>query len=274
MSELEGVIFDVDGTLADTEEWHRQAFNRAFKEFKLDWEWGVTEYAQLLAVSGGHERIFEYATRRQLRPDTSNERLRELAGEIHRRKSEIYRSLLVEDPPRLRCGVRRLLDEAHADGLSLAIATSSSLRNVEAMLTSCNACNLLEYFSAIVDAGEVNDKKPSPEAYRQAMIGMELPPAACLAIEDTEVGNAAARAAGLATIITPHAFTREHRFDGASLVVDRLGEPDQPFTILAGDAHGHRWVNLELLRTLRAAEKESGRLPKRTEKTGAISTDR
>ena len=245
-STLQAIIFDVDGTLADTEEYHRQAFNEAFFEFGLDWHWGRDEYTELLAISGGRERIRAYA-KNHLKSHPGPAALRELALRIHTRKSAIYRNKLCNGHIGLRNGVQRLFHEAYSRGVHCAIATSSSAFNVETLLQHALDRPLRDYFESVVTSDIVVDKKPSPAVYQYAMAELGLAPDQCVALEDTGSGNAAARAAGLKTVITTHQFTRHHDFTGASLVLDRLGCPDKPFHVHAGNPHGAYYVDIELL---------------------------
>lgn len=246
---LQAIIFDVDGTLANTEEIHRQSFNEAFAEFDLDWDWSQDDYIDLLAISGGRERIRDYA-RAHLKPRPQIKALRKLAADIHARKSAIYRDKLNSGQIGLRPGVQRLLNEARTSGLHLAIATSTSSANVETLLANILKQAPAYYFETIVTSDIVVDKKPAPAVYQYALAELGLAPDQCIAIEDTINGNLAALAAGLKTVITTHRFTRHHDFPGASLVLDQLGERNHPFTILSGDAHGSGYVDVALLDTI------------------------
>ena len=245
MTTLQAIIFDVDGTLADTEDIHRQAFNLAFTEFDRDWNWSRDEYRQLLAVSGGRERIRQYLVERH--PLGSAAETTELAVAMHRRKSAIYRELLAGTGIRLRPGVERLLREASAEGVRLGIATSSSRRNLETLLQSALGDGRLEIFDAVVTCDVVEDKKPSPAVYTRAVADLGASPSRCVAIEDTRNGNLAALAAGLKTVITTHSFTLDNDFSGAALVVDHLGEPGQPMQVLTGNSGTARFVDVALL---------------------------
>ncbi|MEJ2760568.1 MAG: HAD-IA family hydrolase [Gammaproteobacteria bacterium] len=246
---LNAIIFDMDGTLADTEEIHRQAFNAAFAEFHIDCQWDPEEYRRLLSVSGGKERIRAYLLDHHL-VDLPRKEIIRLASTIHKRKSEIYRDKLVRGRIKLRPGVARLIRSAVAEGVKLGIATSSSIKNVEALLKNTMGPEALDLFDCIVTCEIVADKKPSPAVYQFALAELGLSPAHCLAIEDTRNGNQAALAAGLKTVITTHAFTTDDNFDGAQLVVDQLGEPDQPFRVIVGDSRGYRFASIDLLREL------------------------
>lgn len=245
MTVLQGIIFDVDGTLADTEEIHRQAFNRAFSEFDCDWQWSCDEYRGLLAVSGGRERIRQYLEQRGV--PGGGARLSELAADMHRRKSALYRELLAGTGIRLRPGVARLMREAGARGVRLGVATSSSRSNFETLLRATLGNGSIDAFHTVVTCDVVEEKKPSPAVYQRAVSGLGASPSHCVAIEDTRNGNLAALAAGLKTVITTHSFTLDNDFSGAALIVDRLGEPDQPMQVLAGNSGGAPCVDVSLL---------------------------
>ena len=246
MHNLKAIIFDMDGTLADTEEIHRQAFNSAFDEFKLKCHWNQKLYKNLLSISGGRERIRRYITENNL-VDDGKESIDDLALRIHRRKSEIYRQRLVAGHVGLRNGVHRLLNEAKNNGTVLAIATSSSIKNVETLLKSALGNDALKMFKAIVTCEDIKEQKPSPAIYNLVLNKIAIDPNHCIAIEDTYNGNKSATAAGITTVVTTHMFTLDDKFDGSSLVVNRLGEPDTPMKVISGNAHGSNYVTLELL---------------------------
>lgn len=249
MGSLQAVIFDVDGTLADTEEVHRLAFNITFSQFGLDWEWSKPLYAQLLAISGGRERIQHYAER--YRPgDIPAVHIYERVRELHRVKTEHYARMLVEGHVRLRPGVGRLLEELRSAALRMSIATSTQLSNVRTLLDHNLPAGWESWFEVIASCDIIEQKKPSPAVYDYVLDRMDLDPEHCLAIEDTQNGNRAALAAGVPTLITAHEFTRNHDFTGASLVLSDLGEPDDPFQVIRGDAGGARYVDLDMLRRL------------------------
>ncbi|MBI1732329.1 MAG: HAD-IA family hydrolase [Gammaproteobacteria bacterium] len=241
----------MDGTLADTEEIHRQAFNRAFVECDIPWQWSPAEYHDLLAISGGRERIRRFLMQKRERP-RSTAALRQLALTVHKRKSDIYRDMLCAGQVALRPGVKRLLAEAHSRNVRLAIATSSSRRNVDALLKTTLGNEAGDLFRAFATCDVVEDQKPSPAIYQYALAELGVEPAHAMAIEDSRNGNLAALAAGLTTVITTHRYTRDNDFRGAALVLDHLGEPGQPFHVLSGSAHGATFVDLELLQRLHA----------------------
>lgn len=249
MKQLEAIIFDVDGTLADTEEVHRQAFNQAFKEFELDWDWTPSLYEELLAISGGRERITYYGAD-LLDEFRSRDKFTHYVRDIHLVKSRIYAEMLNDGEVPLRPGVERLLNEIRDSGLTLAIATSSTFTNLKTLLDRNLPEKWMSWFSAIATCDTVSDKKPSPAVYKSALSILKLKPSHAIAIEDTVNGCVAATSAGLATIITTHFFTRHHHFPNASLVVDSLGEDDRPFKLISGDSGDNELVDVALLEYL------------------------
>ncbi|NKB38173.1 MAG: HAD-IA family hydrolase [Gammaproteobacteria bacterium] len=246
---LKAIIFDMDGTLADTEGIHRLAFNQAFSEFELDWFWSVEEYKQQLSVSGGKERI--RLNLEQLQTSVMNtDEIWQLTLAVHKRKSDIYRDMLVAGDIQLRRGVKRLLDDAMKNDITLAIATSSCFSNVKTLLQNALGEDALELFSVIVTSDLVTEKKPSPAVYDFALRELGLPAENCIALEDTSNGNRAALAANLKTIITTHIYTNDDDFSGASLVLGHLGDQNAPFTVKAGNAYDKDLVDVELLRLI------------------------
>ncbi|NNL99153.1 MAG: HAD-IA family hydrolase [Gammaproteobacteria bacterium] len=246
MESLNAIIFDCDGTLADTEETHRQAFNLAFAEFGLDWDWTPTLYAELLAISGGRERMYAYGT--ELRANFTNDQAyRRFIADLHKLKTTLYANLIRNGHVPLRSGVRRLIDEARAAGVTLAIATSTQASNVAALLDINLPADWRDWFTVIKSCDEVDEKKPSPAVYTAVLDALGLDPAGCVAIEDTLNGLLAADAAGLTTVITAHYYTRHCHFPQAAVVIDSMGNPAEPFRLLAGDAHGHDYLDLALI---------------------------
>lgn len=226
MKTLQALIFDVDGTLADTErDGHRVAFNLAFAEHGLDWNWDEGLYGELLTVTGGKERIRHFVERHATdvagRPDFNA-----LVAALHATKTEHYVRLVASGQLPLRPGVARLINEARAAGLRLAIATTTTPENVEALLRATMAPDAMNWFEVIGAGDVVPAKKPAPDIYHWVLERLELAPDVCLALEDSENGLAASLGAGIPTLITENAYTRGQNFGGALAVLPDLGEVD------------------------------------------------
>ena len=218
--ELQALIFDVDGTLAETErDGHRPAFNAAFSASGLAWNWGVALYGELLAVAGGRERIRHYAQRHD--PARAAAADFELpVARLHAAKTRHY--LASVDRLQLRPGVRELIAAARAAGLRLAIATTTTPDNVTALLQAQLGAAAPGWFAAIAAGDTPGAKKPAPDVYRHCLTQLGLGASACLAIEDSAIGLAAARAAGIWCLVTPSAYCLREDFAGAQALLRDL----------------------------------------------------
>jgi HAD superfamily hydrolase (TIGR01509 family) len=249
--DLAALIFDVDGTVADTErDGHRPAFNAAFADAGLDWTWSVELYGQLLEVTGGKERIRYYMDR--FRPNF--EPARDLDGfvaDLHRRKTEHYLRMLRAGAIPLRPGVLRLLREARDAGICLAIATTTTPENVITLLECSGGLDLPGWFEVIAAGDVVPAKKPAPDIYQLVLHQLGLPADACVAVEDSANGLRSALAADIrAVLVVVSSYTEGDDFSSASLVVDEFGGPGAPAHVLHGTLDGSDCVDVAALRAL------------------------
>jgi HAD superfamily hydrolase (TIGR01509 family) len=220
---LQALIFDIDGTLADTErDGHRVAFNTAFKEAGLPWNWDTHLYGELLKVTGGKERMAHYA-REHIPELAAREGFGDLIRKLHALKTSHYVHLVMAGAIPLRPGVRRIIEEARKAGLRLAIATTTSPENVSALLHSSLSHDAERWFDVIGAGDIVPAKKPAPDIYLWVLERLGLPAADCLAIEDSEHGLRSALAAGIPTVVTCNEYTKDQDFTGAAEVLPDLG---------------------------------------------------
>lgn len=219
---IDALIFDVDGTLADTEETHRAAFNRTFAAAGLDWHWTEDLYRDLLRVAGGKERMAHYAGRRGLTMPATG--ARSIAA-LHARKTEAYNAIVREGGIALRPGVSELVTEARQAGLAMAIATTTSLANVRSLVEVTLGGSIEDHFDVVAAGDMVPAKKPAPDVYLLALEQLGVSPSRAIAFEDSAIGLAAARAASIATIVTPSLYTADHDFTGALSILADLATP-------------------------------------------------
>jgi len=213
---MKALIFDVDGTLAETEDLHRLAFNRTFQEAGLDWHWSVATYTQLLKTTGGKERMRAWGD--FTGEDISDDKI----GELHRTKTDHYGALLAGGAFALRPGVSDLISHAKKQGIRLAVATTTNRPNVDALCQSCFGKPAEDIFEVIAAGDEVREKKPAPDVYLLALDRLRLSPRDAIALEDSRNGVLSAKAAGLQVIATPSVYTAADRLDEADKIVSDL----------------------------------------------------
>ncbi len=252
MATLQALLFDVDGTLADTErDGHRPAFNMAFKAAGLDWHWDESLYGELLEVTGGKERIRYYLEK--FNPSFSKpDQFDAFVKALHVSKTRFYTQLMAEGKIPLRPGVERLINEARSADMRLAIVTTTTPANVTALLTNTLGADSESWFEVIAAGDIVPAKKPAPDIYLWALKQMNLTPADAIAFEDSLNGIKSSAAAQLKTIITINDYTKEEDFSQAQLVLDQMGDENKPFNVLSGEAQGHSFLDLELVKKIHA----------------------
>jgi HAD superfamily hydrolase (TIGR01509 family) len=207
---IEAVIFDMDGVLAETEEVHRLAFNEAFAKFELDWKWTTSLYRELLKVTGGKERIAHYARGNGVGLDAA------FIAKLHQAKTDFYTRLVHSGAVSLRPGIREFISSARQRGLTLAIATTTSMANVEVLLRSALGDGWRELFSVIGAGDMAPRKKPAPDVYVLVLRELGMAPERCVAIEDSRNGLLAAHGAGLPVIAVRSDYCRDDDLDGAA----------------------------------------------------------
>lgn len=226
VSGIRAFLFDQDGVIVDTErDGHRVAFNRTFAEFGFPVEWGVEEYHELLQVGGGKERMKHYLATRGFGVDVAPDTAPDLIQRLHVRKTDIFVELIESGALPLRPGVRRIMSEAAALGVTLGICTTSNERAAQAI-----AGHLLAGIPlAFVLAGDVvKAKKPDPAIYLLALERCGCQPDQCVVFEDSHIGAVAATAAGMHVVATTNQYTQDEDLSMAELVVDCLGDAGGP----------------------------------------------
>ncbi len=227
---LQALIFDVDGTLAETEEVHRRAFNEIFVEHGIaelfpdpenQWRWSQALYGELLRVTGGKERIAAYASRWLGHdPAPRSERI----AALHVAKTERYAAIIDREGIALRPGIAELVDDARASGIRLAIATTTSLSNVQALCQAAFGQPAEQLFEVIAAGDQVPAKKPAPDIYLAALQRLGLPAETCIALEDSANGLSAAVAAGVRCVVSPSLYCADDDVEAAALRVECFRE--------------------------------------------------
>ena len=250
---LKALIFDVDGTLADTEkDGHRVAFNMAFKDAGLDWDWDDDLYGQLLAVTGGKERIRYYLEQFNsafIKPDNFTE----FVAKLHAAKTQFYMQLMEQGQVPLRVGVEQLFKQAREQGLRLAIATTTTPENVTALLHNTMGKGSEQWFEVIAAGDIVPAKKPAADIFVYALQKLNLSAQECLAFEDSENGLKSSKGAGLKTVITINDYTKDQDFSNADLILDQFGDSNNPFKVIDNKAlklDDFSFFNIELAKLI------------------------
>lgn len=228
---IKAIIFDVDGTLADTEDAHRIAFNKTFAENNLPWNWDVALYDKLLKVTGGKERIKYYVE--SFLPDFNKPADYDgFVKNLHVRKTAHYTTALRDGHIPLRPGIKQLIADARKAGLKLAVSTTTSPENVSALLEVGLGKDWAGYFDALGCGDIVPAKKPAPDIYNWVLNELKLAPQDCIALEDSNNGLRSALAAGIKTYITTNPYTCKQDFSGAAAVFEDLSDLPRFYSLI------------------------------------------
>ncbi|UJA20369.1 HAD-IA family hydrolase [Thermoleophilia bacterium SCSIO 60948] len=207
------ILFGSIGSIAETSELSREAFNEAFSAHDLDWNWDRDTYQRLLARSGGADRVAEYAQARGESVD---------ADAVHATKSELFQAKVREGDLRPRAGVVETIEAARGRGEKLGLVTTTARENIDAVLDGVGSQIDRDSFDVIVDVSMVGERKPAPASYELALGELGVGAGDCVAIEDNSDGVSAAVAAGVPTVAFPGANTTEHEYSRAREVVSEL----------------------------------------------------
>jgi HAD superfamily hydrolase (TIGR01509 family) len=234
---MQAIIFDCDGVLADTErDGHRVAFNKAFAQKGFAIEWNVKLYGKLLEVSGGKERMRHYFDDHGWPPDVTDKNA--LIVELHKLKTDFFMEITESGQLPVRPGIARLVDEAIAANITLAVCSTSHERAVNLVVEKLLGPERKAHFNAILAGDVVSKKKPDPEIYNLVSQRLNLEPSECVVVEDTRIGLLAAKAAGMHCIVTTNNYTKDEDFAEADLLVSELGDPP------------NIWVTLDTIRNI------------------------
>ncbi|MBW8039870.1 MAG: HAD-IA family hydrolase [Planctomycetes bacterium] len=222
--QFKALIFDCDGVLVDTErDGHRVAFNKAFAEKGYPIEWDVEQYSELLNVAGGKERMRHYFNQSSWPVDTADKDT--LIKELHKLKTDLFMRIIESGELPLRPGVARLVDEAVAGGIRLAVCSTSNERAVNLVVGKLLGPEQNDCFEMILAGDVVSKKKPDPSIYKLALQRLALQPDECVVIEDSRNGLLAAKGAEMYCVVTTNGYTKDEDFTEADLVVPELGVP-------------------------------------------------
>lgn len=250
--QLQALIFDVDGTIAETADLHREAWNHAFAIHGIGWHWTRAIFSRLLALPDGIARLRAFGMGvdpGQFTALMAGEGLRHLIAA----KTSAYATALRAGAAMPRPGIIRLMTEARSAGIPIAAVSTGSRIEFDLLLFHAVGFDALGWFDCVRTRDDCPSQPDAAGPYRATIRAMALSPNKCLAIEDSEDGATAAAASGLRVLATPGLYTSSHRFQGASLVLSDLGRPDAPFDVIRGNAYGHHFASLNAVQDWAAA---------------------
>lgn len=254
---LKAVIFDVDGTIAETErDGHRVAFNRAFEAFGLEDCWDEEFYGELLQVSGGQERLKYYLDTYRTSENVGRDH-QQMASAIHKLKNSALIDIIENLEILPRPGIIRLMDELYQAGITIAIATTGSRVWVEPLLKKILGSQRWERLCPVVTGDDVDRKKPDPQTYEIALFRLGITASEAIAIEDSRNGLLSAFRAEISCVITPSSYLKKDDYSEAALVVNELGDPGESIQVISSryEISVDTVVSLECLQKLAQAVK-------------------
>ena len=222
-SQLQALLFDVDGTLAETEEAHRAAFNEAFRAFGLDWTWSQDDYRQLLKTTGGKERIRAHMDAIGFALDGAEDQ-GDFIARLHVYKTKLYTKIINDGAVPLRPGIEDLVWQCARQDMRMAIVTTTSYPNVVALINATLGKKGMALFEVVSSGDMVARKKPAPDLFLKALTELDLSAVNCLALEDSRNGLMSAMGADIATVITPSIYTDRDDFTGAALIAPTIAD--------------------------------------------------
>tara|TARA_Y100001970_G_C14257791_1_gene876911 strand:- start:11234 stop:11992 length:759 start_codon:yes stop_codon:yes gene_type:complete len=243
MDNIDIVLWDLDGTIADTEIFgHLPAFNKAFKFFQLNWFWSEIEYIQLLNIHGGFNRISFYSRSKGFNFDKS------FLLKIHQKKQIFYQEIIQSNQLKLRTGVLRLVEELHSNKIKQAIVTSSERTNAFNIIKSLFKSKAY-IFDFIITSEDVVLKKPNPESYLKAINQSNCNPSKSIAIEDSFIGLSAAKSAGLKCLlsVSPWLMLSQIDISQSDIAVNHLGDSKNHSSFYNGNKCQSDFVDYPLL---------------------------
>jgi len=245
---MKALIFDVSGTIAETADVKRAAFNQTFAELGLDWVWGRAAFAQVLANALPGAEVEFFALLREPKMFNKLENTG-LLDQITKRQQRIYFNLLEAGAASLRPGVARLMAEVAVSDTKLAMCSTGPRQEYETLLFNRFGLEMVDGLSVSVAGEDLQGASPV-QAYRTCIERLKLHPGEIMVIEDSAQGTAAAASLGMCVVATPSQYTLNDKFPGAQLVVSDLGHPAAPYALLAGQAENSGYISLETLKTL------------------------
>ena len=247
--ELSAVLFEVNGTIAESEEFHRLAFNESFKEFGLDWFWDEAIYKELTLIEGGKERIKHYMERAW--PEMLKfKNLSSYIKSIHDSKSQIFEDYLLNEKIKMRPGVLRLINELKSKKIRLALVSSTTEKSILDLFRKGLNIEPSDWFEVIAHGECTPHKKPSSDIYLWTLSQLKLPAQSCIAIENSPRGYESAVGANINVIVTPSRYSIQEKFKNALMVISDLGEPNKHFRFLNLSKVKPSFVNYKLLTEL------------------------